>query len=52
MSYFNVPTSNKVINKKKNCIVQMTTSVIFFCVNGKFCWESVDELYGYHLETD
>ena len=31
----------------------MTTSaMIFFCVNGKFCWESVDELYGYHLETD
>ena len=24
----------------------------FFCVNGKLCWESVDELYGYHLEPD
>ena len=24
----------------------------FFCVNGKLCWESVDELYGYHLEAD
>ena len=24
----------------------------FFCVNGKFCWESVDQLYGYHLEAD
>ena len=23
-----------------------------FCVNGKLCWESVDELYGYHLEAD
>ena len=24
----------------------------FFFVNGKLCWESVDELYGYHLEAD
>ena len=24
----------------------------FFCFNGKLCWESVDELHGYHLETD
>ena len=24
----------------------------FFCVNGKLCWDSVHELYGYHLEAD
>ena len=24
----------------------------FYCVNGKICWESLDELYGYHLEAD
>ena len=23
-----------------------------FCTHGKLCWESVDELYGYHLEVD
>ena len=23
-----------------------------FCVSGKLCWESVDELYGYHSEAD
>ena len=35
------------------CILQLTTNVkSFFCVNGKLCWESVDELYGYHLEAD
>ena len=33
------------------CILQLITNVIF-CVNGKLCWESVDELYGYHLEAD
>ena len=24
----------------------------FLCVNRKLCWESVNELYGYHLEAD
>ena len=24
----------------------------FFCADGKLCWESVDGLYGYHLEAD
>ena len=32
--------------------MQLTTNVKSFLCNGKLCWESVDELYGYHLEAD
>ena len=41
-----------IIGSNLLCIAIDNKCRKFFCVDGKLSWESVDELYGYHLEAD